>query len=225
MKMKFGALVVAGSGKIGGHVASKNRGGSYLRTKTTPSNPQTAKQQEARGLLASLSSQWKTLTEEQRLSWDNAVSQFASSDIFGDMRNPSGINLFVKLNANLVNTNRDVLLAAPSKIETISALLDYATGDVSAMTLEAGFSDSALDGEVVLVSATAAQSQGVKFVKNKLRVIGYFTVAGGVIDIYADYVAKFGVPTVGANIVISARHITTTGQAGVSSTVKAVISA
>jgi len=44
MKMKFGAIVVDGRGKIGGHVASKNRGGAYLRTKVTPSNPQTGYQ-------------------------------------------------------------------------------------------------------------------------------------------------------------------------------------
>ena len=30
MKMKWGALVVDGRGKIGGQVASKNRAGAYL---------------------------------------------------------------------------------------------------------------------------------------------------------------------------------------------------
>ena len=36
MKTKFGAIIVAGSGKINGFVASKNRAGAYLRTKVTP---------------------------------------------------------------------------------------------------------------------------------------------------------------------------------------------
>jgi len=58
MKIKFGAIVVAGSGKIGGHVASKNRGGAYLRTKVTPTNPNSPAQAGARALLASLSTGW-----------------------------------------------------------------------------------------------------------------------------------------------------------------------
>jgi len=37
MKTLFGAIVVDGRGKLGGHVASKNRHGSYFRTKVSPS--------------------------------------------------------------------------------------------------------------------------------------------------------------------------------------------
>ena len=106
MKAQFGALVVAGSGKINGWVASRNRGGAYFRTKVTPLNPSTSAQQNARGILGSLSTQWSQLTEEQRLSFNNAVASFATTDIFGDIRNPSGINLFVKLNTNLINTGQ-----------------------------------------------------------------------------------------------------------------------
>ena len=83
MKLKFGALVVDGSGKIGGQVVSSNRGGKYLRTKVTPSNPSTVAQQNARALLSSLSTQWADLTEAQRLSFNSAVSNFATTDIFG----------------------------------------------------------------------------------------------------------------------------------------------
>jgi len=39
MKTLFGAIVVDGRGKLGGHVASKNRHGSYFRTKVSPSQP------------------------------------------------------------------------------------------------------------------------------------------------------------------------------------------
>ena len=50
MKIKWGALVVDGRGKLGGHVAAQNRGGSYLRTKVTPSNPQTTFQTGVRSM-------------------------------------------------------------------------------------------------------------------------------------------------------------------------------
>ena len=95
MKIKYGAIIVDGSGKIGGHVASKNRSGSYLRTKTTPSNPNTTAQAQARSVLASLSTGWGVLTDDQRKSWNDAVGDYAKTDIFVDFKNPSGINLYV----------------------------------------------------------------------------------------------------------------------------------
>ena len=103
MKIKFGALVVAGRGKIGGHVASRNRAGAYLRTKVTPVNPATVYQVAVRNRLAGISTDWRGLTAAQRTAWNAAVSDYAKTDIFGDIRNPSGFNLHQKLNNNLVN--------------------------------------------------------------------------------------------------------------------------
>ena len=34
-KIKFGAMMVDASGKLGGQVFAKNRGGAYIRTKTS----------------------------------------------------------------------------------------------------------------------------------------------------------------------------------------------
>jgi len=222
MKIKFGALVVAGSGKIGGHVASKNRGGSYLRTKTTPNNPQTSAQQASRALLGSLSQAWSGLTAEERLSFENAVPSFASTDIFGDIRNPSGINLFVKLGANLGILGESALTTAPTKIETYSAAMDLADIDLAEETIAITFSDSNLNANKVLIFATPPMTQGTKFVKNRLRVIGYATVTAGAIEVWAKYVAKFGTPPAGGNIVFSVKQIAQTGQAGVPSNIKAV---
>lgn len=67
MKLKFGAIVVDGRGKIGGHVASKNGAGAYLRTKVTPTNPQTARQSFVRALFAAITAAWSGLTASQVL--------------------------------------------------------------------------------------------------------------------------------------------------------------
>src|SRR6056297_1294291 len=101
MKMKFGALVTDGRGKIGGQVASKNRYGSYLRTKVTPSNPQTASQLNVRSVLAALSSGWRDLTQAQRDGWNAAVLDFQKTNVFGDTITPTGKNLYTRLNAAL----------------------------------------------------------------------------------------------------------------------------
>lgn len=223
MKIKFGAIVVDGSGKIGGHVASKNRAGAYLRTKVTPTNPNTTAQSNARALLSSLSTQWADLTPAQRQSFNDAVSSYATTNIFGDLKNPSGFNLFVKLNANLGNTFQPQVLTAPEKIEIPYSQLNSADGDVSASTFQLVLNSDDLDGLYVLVSATPPLSQGITNVSSKMRGLGATTVSTSTIDIYDMYVAKFGVPSAGDNIVVGFEVVVSTGQKSTKQTVKAVI--
>lgn len=213
MKIQFGSIVVAGSGKIGGHVASRNRSGAYMRTKVTPVNASTSYQQNARGLLSALSTQWSGLTEAQRLSFNGAVSQFAKTDIFGDLKNPSGFNLYVKLNSNLVNTAQPQITSAPEKVEipfsAISAISMAAGAGTGTITL----ADSALDGETVMVFATPPLSAGTSFAKNKKRYIAAVEVTAGAIAFGAAYVARFGAFAAGSNIQVSFKVVAATGQA------------
>src|SRR5690606_26146133 len=97
-KIKFGMMMTDARGKLGGQVFSKNRGGSYIRTKVTPSNPRSSFQQAIRTLLSGFSQAWSSLTANQRSAWNGAVSNWSKTDIFGDIKNPTGKNLFVRLN-------------------------------------------------------------------------------------------------------------------------------
>lgn len=225
MKMKFGAIVVDGSGKIGGHVASKNRAGAYLRTKVTPVNPSTTFQQNARGLLGSLSTQWSGLSAAQRLSFNNAVSQFAKTDIFGDLKNPSGFNLFVKLNSNLVNSGQAQITTAPEKVEIVYEAIDDITFDVSSSLATINLAGAALDGSIVMVYATPPLSAGTTYAKNKKRFVAAVTVTAGVIEFGAAYIARFGTFAAGANIQASFRVIEATGQQGAEQSAPVVVQA
>jgi hypothetical protein len=223
MKAQFGALVVAGSGKINGWVASRNRGGAYFRTKVTPLNPSTSAQQNARGILGSLSTQWSQLTESQRLSFNNAVTDFAKTDIFGDIRNPSGINLFVKLNSNLINTGQEQIVAAPAKEEFIFSPISELNMDVSAQDTIFTLGNADNDGQRVLMFATPTLSNGTSFVKNRLRSIGWTNVDNDIIDASSQYLAKYGAFALGANVVAGFRIISATGQASVFQSIKATV--
>lgn len=213
MKIKYGAGIVDGSGKLNGWVASKNRGGSYMRTKVTPLNPSTTAQQNARGILGSLSTQWSQLTDAQRLSFNNAVGDFSRTDIFGDIRNPSGINLFVKLNTNLILTGQAQITTAPAKEELLFAGINVVTMDVSGQTTNIVLDNANLDGAIVLAFATPTLTNGTSFVKNRLRSIGSFTVADDEILVTSGYTSKFGAFALGANIVVGFKVISATGQA------------
>ena len=57
------------SGKIGGMVASHNKGGTYFRHLRIPTNPRTPEQHAVRNTLSGLAAAWKTLTADQQSAW------------------------------------------------------------------------------------------------------------------------------------------------------------
>ena len=193
MKIKFGALVVAGSGKIGGQVASKNRAGAYLRTKVTPSNPKTTFQTTVRNRLATISQAWRALTAVNRAAWNAAVNDYKKSNVFGDIKIPSGFNLYQRLNNNILACGGSVITAPPlpSSVATFSVpVLTYTVG-TPALTL--AFTVVAGTTTGYKLFATAPHSAGKKNVNNQFRLIKALTsnpVTG--LDIKTDYINKFG---------------------------------
>lgn len=222
-KIKFGMMMTDASGKLGGQVFSKNRGGSYVRTKVTPTNPQTSAQSTIRGIFASISSRWSSLTDAQRASFNGFVNAYARTDIFGDLRNPSGKSLFQRLNQNLENSGQAQIDVCSSPVEVPFANLTTASADVSTSAFLVNYSGD-LTGVKAIVWATPQMSQGTKFVKNQLRQIAILDGGNaGSEDIWTDYVAKFGTPVAGANISIAVRVINTNGQASPLEVVKASV--
>jgi len=217
MKMKFGAIVVAGSGKIGGHVAAKNRHGAYLRTKVSPTNPKTSFQQAVRARLTSIAQAWRALTAAQISAWNAAVKDYARTDIFGDLRNPSGFNLYQKLNSNLSNVGEANITNPPLPAEVGSFTAMSASAAKAVPTLSLVFAPVIDANMSVLVDATPGISAGRNFVKSQYRQIAVMTSADVTpMNLLAAYTAKFGsIPAAGEKIFIRAKQINnTTGQAG-----------
>ena len=223
MKLKFGAIVTDGRGKIGGHVASKNRAGAYLRTKVTPSNPNTVAQVQARSILASLSQMWQTLTESQRSGWNEAVKEWGTTDIFGDIKKPSGINLFVKLNANIISVGFPLVLDVPAKSEVPAVVVISATYVLSTDDLFINFDTALANGKRALIRATPKLSAGVSFVKTQFRVIGHDTVQGANVALLGAYSSKFGTLSAGDNVYASVQLVLENGQKTTEQKVKVLI--
>jgi len=219
MKIKWsGIAVVDGRGKINGSVASKNRSGAYMRTKVTPVNPQTSAQVAARNVLSNFSQAWSGITQAARDAWNSAVGDFQTTDIFGDLRSPTGKNLYTKLNANLVSVGLAAIGVPPlpSSVPSLSITsLDIAIGAVQF--------DATFTGDNAAVSyqvwATPGVSPGVSFVKSEYRQIGAVAGGGGSpYDFSADYIAKYGNPAVGTKVFVKMVPVNaTTGQKGLGS--------
>jgi len=229
MKIKWGALVVDGRNKIGGQVASRNRSGAYLRNKVTPVNPKTSYQVTQRARLASFAQAWRGLTQAQRNAWNDAVSDYKKTDIFGDIQNPSGFNLYVRLNTNLDNVGASAIDAplAPVGVNVFTTMtLAAAEG---AGTIVATVAPATLDAaEYVIFRATPAMSAGKNFVKSEFRQISVVTaIVAGSVDLETAYNAKFGaVGAAGMKIFIEAIHVNiNTGQTSQRQQAVAVIAA
>ena len=215
--------MVDARGKLGGHVFSKNRSGSYLRTKVTPVNGQTTAQMGVRALFGAISQQWSGLTQAQRDAFDGAVEDWSRTDIFGDLKNPTGKNLYQRLNNQLQVAGLSAITAPPLKLEMPDAIVSDVNIDLTADTITLTGADASASTQVV-VWATAPLSQGTKFVKNRLYQIDSF--AGNVAvpgDLYTAYVAKFGAPLAGQNIHFGIKYVLATGQASPMQSIKATV--
>lgn len=193
MKIKFGAMITEGRGKINGFVASRNRAGAYMRTKVTPVNPNTGYQANVRARLAARAQAWKGLTAAQRLAWNNAVSDFAKTDVFGDLQNPSGFNLHNGLNNNLVNIGEAAITTPPLPQPVINLTTLSVAAANGAQTITLTFTDAIAVTEKILVFATPAVSPGKSFVEPLYRQIDVME-NGDVtpFSIETEYIARLG---------------------------------
>lgn len=208
-KVQFGFGVSDVRNAIGGSVFSKNRGGNYIRKKVSPVNPKSTSQVASRALFAVYSQKWRTLTAAQRLAWNSAVAGYAKTDIFGALRNPTGQQLYIQVNCNLIVSGGAEITtpAAPKGVSVVTLTSMTYTSGTPALT--AIYSANVPTGSHVIVFATPPLSAGVNFVKSQLRVISTLLVnAVSPYNALSAYTAKFGaVGAVGTKIFIGFRFV------------------
>jgi len=213
-QVKFGTIVTEIRGKSGGNVFSRAQGGSYMKNKSTPMNPQTPLQSIVRGWMTLFAGLFKSLGQTVIDAWNEAAVNFPKVNVFGDSYTVSGIALFTELNINL------------RKIGVASITTPPMPGVVHQVTLEEvlaapGQLELAIDfaipnSQIALVRATPMLSAGIRNYKKYLRDLTTFDSASGTaIDILTEYQDKFGTLEQGTLIGIEIVCINkTTGQSG-----------
>ena len=224
-KIKMTAIVADIRGKLNGTVFSKNRGGAYIRTKVSPINAQTTRQSAVRSQLTGFAQGFRSLGASAIAAWNSAVSNFTGTDVFGDVKKPSGINLYTKLNMNLaqVSASPITLPPLPSEVPPVDSLTLTANGTSPALSLAFGPSPIPADTDWI-IEATAPVSAGKSFVKSEYRQIGVLNAAattpGNILAIYAT---KFGNPITGQKTFVRATPVNNvTGQRGLALVASAV---
>lgn len=213
--VKYGEMIADLRGKINGTVHSRNKGGAYMRNLVIPTNPQTAAQTAVRAALSGFSQAWRGLTSAARAAWNGAAVNFPSINVFGDVRELTGISLYNKLNLNLSNVGVAALTSPPAPVGADAVTAVSAVCDESAQTLIVTVAPDPVPADHSLViEATPQISPGINNFTNRLRKIQFFAAASaGPHDVSAAYNAKFGVPVAGQKVGVRVKLVrTTTGE-------------
>lgn len=130
---KFQPILGNIAGSIGANTFSNNRGGSYIRRRSKPTNPNSLHQQVVRAHFSTLSKQWQFLTPPQREQWDAWASGHSGTDPLGNDRHYTGHQMFIALNARRLLMGLPPSPTPPSE-DTPQSLLTLAIGEIDTTT-------------------------------------------------------------------------------------------
>lgn len=165
------------SGSIRGNVYSHNKGGAYVRGRTIPTNPTSVKQSAARSILATLSSQWSTITAGERAEWEIWAGANPVVNRLGQSFLRTGQQAFVGLNSRLLQAGATAILTppattAPGDLLTLIVTATAPTGVSAAFT-----STPLAAGHRLLLWGTIPKSAGTNPNRRQSRLIGYSAAA------------------------------------------------
>lgn len=174
--IKTGPIVAEIRGSIGGVTFARNRGGQYARNRSVPLNPQTTRQVAVRQEFGNLSNIWSTaLSPAQRTEWSTYAANVPLVNSLGESRNVSGINMFSRGNALLLDTGGALADDGPAEFTQGPSFSPGLTIDATADTLDVvdlGGYDPDTSGVIgLLIQQSLPQQPGVNFYKSPFRKI------------------------------------------------------
>lgn len=209
-KIMFGTAVSDARGKLAGIVYSKNAAGAYVRVKVSPTQSLTTRRGLVRERVTNLTKYWSgNLTADQVAAWNAFAKNNPVSDVFGRSQTLSGIQTFVRLNANILNVGGAQIDDPPANlaIEGITTLTVTATAGTPALSIAFGPSPLPADHRLN-VFATQQLPSGRTYTKSFLRWLTASSAAQATpLSVLTAYNNKFGALVAGSKIGIRANVV------------------
>lgn len=155
--IKLGALTQDVRGTLNGSVFSRNRGGSYIRTKVSPVQPISRWSSLTRSLFKAAAQYWSsTLSDQQRLAWEAWAAIHPIVNVFGDSIILPGVAAFTSINTRILMISEDILESPPPTfiVEDLGLLTIVATVATGTLTLSITPARTLEADEGLYVSAT-----------------------------------------------------------------------
>lgn len=174
-KIKLGALAQDVRGSLAGSTFARNKGGSYVRQKVSPTQPQSPLQTMQRQILAAVAALWAATTAAVRAEWYAYAEANPVTDVFGDAVRLNGAAAFAKLNAVLKTCALNLITTPPIGAAPAAAVVGGMT-ITDAGTLTVNFSTALNDNVDVMLFAWPTKPNQTAVPKSQLRFAGH--VAG-----------------------------------------------
>lgn len=185
-RVSFSALVEEFVGKLAGSVFQDSYQGYQIRTRVSPRNRQSYRQQLRRGEFAYISALWRTMSSTQRQSFIDAASS------------PSGgFNLFVScnINASLIGVSLINLFVATTVPPQLPIKIDELSPDVFTFSAS-GTITTVPAGQTLIIFATAERGVSQIFTNPSMyQPISFFpsgTILSSPIDIGPNWIEHYG---------------------------------
>lgn len=189
-KVKYGAAVSELRGSISGATYSRNAGGSYVRARISPVQPNSARQAAAKSLFSAGVNTWtNTLSGAERVLWAQYAASVPYVDVFGQQRYYSGQQRYVQAFVAAVNAGRSVasVAAAPSTyteaenvtVANLSLEQGAAVADGTANVVNAAAPAEAAADDILLISFGAPVTPARNYFKGPYRHAGIATYVSG----------------------------------------------
>lgn len=195
-----GIGIVEARGKLGGSVFGKNKSASVIRKYTKPNNPRTNRQLSQRANFSYIANLWRGLTTALMESWNQAAAsgEWPVTNKVGDKSQPSGIQLFARLNNTLKAIGSPYIDAPPLKVSFTGIQLGALTITGAAMTL--AYTEDLAGTETLQIFASPGASAGVSRPSN-FKLIATSTAISP-INLFSGYTSVFGTPVAGQKVFV-----------------------
>ena len=204
------------SGSAKGVTARQVGSRTILSVRSWPTGQTTSAQVVRRASLSKITKSYKALTAEQMQAWENLAEHASGQSVFGQKAQLTGINLYVRLNANRVMAGEAIIADAPLGQVAVPNV-EYSTVSVTPQLIVfAGIKHESSPYKLV-VKMSGSQSAGISNGWSKTVIISSEVEDDwGEADVTALYLKTIGVePTPGQKVFIESYWLdTSTGFTG-----------
>lgn len=160
-------------GSIGAVTWSYNRGGTYCKRRSFPTNPNSTRQQQIRAILSDLSRAWQTLSDTNKQSWNDWANTHPYKDSLGNSINWTGMNAYLSLNC-IVRDFGSAAIATPPVADNPPALSVFTVSRTNDTTVSIAFTPSPLgSGRRIQLWQTIPTAGDSNANFNQARMVGY----------------------------------------------------
>ena len=191
------------SGSAKGVTARQVGGRSILSLKCYPTGVATGAQLVRLASLKKISKSWVTLTNEQRQEWDRLAEHATGASSLGQKAELSGLNLYVRLNANRVIAGETIMANAHAGQVAVPNVSYESVGVTPQLVVFGGIKHESAPYKMV-VKMSGSQSSGISNGWSKTVIISSEVEDDwGEADVTSLYLKTIGVePTPGQKVFI-----------------------